>query len=123
MTGIGPGATSVPKILGTILESGPVTAVGMGTGAGIAKALMMSGKVSAGLAGLIGGAIGEGSLAGMESSKEMYDTIASAPIEQLAQTDEFNQAYADLLESGLTEDEKIQEARNAVAKKPPSRPV
>lgn len=86
--------TSPVKIAGMLTESAPQTVIGMGAGYGITKSLIKLG-VSSGLAGIVGGAIGEGGVAGVEAAKETYDVVMNAPIDQLSQTPEFQGAFRD----------------------------
>lgn len=85
--------SSPRKLMGTIVESAPATVIGMGGGMGLAAGLMRLG-MSAGIAGMVGGAIGEGGYAGAEGSKNVYDTVMNAPIKEIARTPEYRAAIA-----------------------------
>jgi len=111
---------SPAKIAGSFLESAPSTAVGMGTGAAITgnllkSALVNSGTISKGLAGVIGGFIGEGSVAGFEAGKDVYDLVEKAPIDVLSKTKEYQTAWAGLDGEGLSDKEREKKSRELVA--------
>ncbi len=111
---------SPAKIAGSLLESAPVTIAGMGTGATITGGLLnttlvTSGKISAGVAGMIGGVIGEGSVASIESGKEVYDMVVSAPYEVISKTPEYQRVIQGLAGEDLTAQEKDLKARELVA--------
>ena len=108
------------KMAGSMLQSAPSTAVGMGTGMAITggllkTALVKSGKLSVGMAGVIGGFIGEGSTASVESGKEVYDLVVNAPIDVLSQTEEYQKAIQNLEGQNLSDAEKEKYARELVA--------
>jgi predicted ABC-type ATPase len=116
-TRMGAAWTSAPKMIGTVLESLPAMTLGSGTGMVLARGLIKLG-LSSGLAGILGGAIGEGSMAGIESSKDIYDMVLAAPIEQISQTDEFAKAYSEAASNqSLTHDQLVKIARGEVAKR------
>ena len=79
------------KIGGMTAESLPSMVVGMGGGAVIAGNLIRLG-VSRGLAWGIGGALGEGSVAGAQDSQDVYDTVMTMPGSKLEQSPEY-QSY------------------------------
>lgn len=109
----GEGSTSLAKITGTILESAPSMAVGMGTGA-LATRLLMRAGMKAGLAGVIGSGIGEGGVAAVQSAKDFEDIIMDAPDERLAQSEDFQEIYSDLPES-LDGETRFHAARRKLA--------
>jgi len=92
------------KIAGMITESIPSTVVGMGSGALITKTLIGTGLKSMpkiltkpliklfgekGAAGVIGGAIGEGTLAGAMNADSTYQEISATPYEELRKSDAY----------------------------------
>jgi len=111
----GEGSTSFAKIAGTILESAPSMAVGMGTGAALTQGFVRLG-MSAGLAGVLGGGLGEGSVAAVETAKDFEDIILEAPGEKLAQSDEFQEIY-NSLPGDIPETERFAAARRELATK------
>jgi predicted RNA methylase len=116
VTGPGPALTSPTKIVGSILESSAPMALGMGAGYGITKSLLKMG-MSEGLAGIIGGAIGEGSVAGGQSASDAYDIVMGAPLEQLASTDDYQQALSELKDNDYGGNDIYKAARERVARK------
>lgn len=108
----GPGLTSPRKIAGTIFQSAPAMALGMGGGAAITRGLIAKG-LSPAVAGVAGGAVGEGGVAGALNYVEVYDGVRNAPIEELGQTPEFQEAFASL--SDEPEGQREELAREKVA--------
>nr|MBC8318240.1 hypothetical protein [Candidatus Desulfobia pelagia] len=111
---------SPAKMAGSLLQSAPSTITGMGTGMRITgsllkSALVKSGKMSKGIAGMIGGWIGEGSVASVESGKEIYDMVVASPHEVLSQTEEYQRAWNTLSEEGLPDNVRDKKARELVA--------
>jgi len=132
-THMGPAWTSAPKILSMIVESAPSTAMGMGTGAALTKGFMgpavktlqklgISEKLAATLgpkiAGVLGGAIGEGTQGGMEAASDAYDLVKNAPIDQVMASPEFKKELGRIpIESDLTQEERVELALQRLARK------
>lgn len=91
--GMGTAWSDPRAVAGTIAESLPGMAIGMGSGAIVAKGLMGMG-MSRGLAWGIGSALGEGSVSGGQNSISVYDVIMDMPEDKLMQSPE----YVSLLE-------------------------
>lgn len=91
--GMGTAWSDPRAVAGTIAESLPGMAIGMGSGAIVAKGLMGMG-MSRGLAWGIGSALGEGSVSGGQNSMSVYDAIMDMPEDKLMQSPE----YVSLLE-------------------------
>ena len=91
--GMGTAWSDPRAVAGTIAESLPGMAIGMGSGAIVAKGLMGMG-MSRGLAWGIGSALGEGSVSGGQNSMSVYDVIMDMPEDKLMQSPE----YVSLLE-------------------------
>ena len=117
---------SPAKVAGSLLQSAPSTAVGMGTGMGITHGLIKestklvaSGLVkkgmSNGLAGVVGGFIGEGTTASIESGKEIYDMVLNAPYEVISETPEYQKAWSALADEQLSPQEKEKQTRELIA--------
>ena len=111
---MGPAWTSAPKILGSIAKSAPSSGFGMGLGFKTAGLLIRLGMPKV-VAGIVGGAIGEGSVGGAQAAKDAYDTVMGAPIERLGQTEDFISALQQT-DSSLSENERVMLARQEVAK-------
>jgi len=105
---------SPTKIVSSLLQSAPSTVVGMGTGVGITGSLIKKG-VSSGLAGVIGGFVGEGGTAAIESGKDVYDLVISAPTDIISKTPEFQKAMQALSSEQLTDEEKEKQVRELIA--------
>jgi hypothetical protein len=91
----GPAFTSPTKVAASLLGSLPTMAVAMGTGLGLTRLLIAPFAklgLSAGVAGIVGSAVGEGGISGAETAKDTYDTIMNAPQAQLETTDEYKNA-------------------------------
>ena len=107
--GLGDAWLSPRAVLGTVAESLPSMAGGMGISAGIAKGLMARG-MSRGLAWGIGSSIGEGSIAGSQDSMSVYDAVMKMPEDKLSQAPE----YQELLKNMTPEDAR-RELANSIA--------
>jgi hypothetical protein len=102
------------KIAGTVLESIPSMIAGGGAGFAVAKGLMGLG-VSSGLAGILGGATGEGGVAAAESSKQAYDTVMGADDAAIQKTPEYLRAL-ETVDPALDFAEQHRLAKEALAK-------
>jgi GNAT superfamily N-acetyltransferase len=112
----GEGVTSPTKIADLALSSIPAMATGMGAGVGIAKGLMsVAAKKSipwltASRAGMIGGAIGEGGVAGVMGAGEAFNTMQGLDDETIATSPYFRGKYGDNVTP-----ENIEAARDQMA--------
>lgn len=107
--GLGPGATSPTKILGTIVESAPSMAAAGGPSVAMTRGLIGFG-VKSGVAGIVGSGLGEGTIGGLYAAKEGEDQILEAPDDVLRQHPDYQTALA-----GQPAD-MPEEARHAAAK-------
>ena len=82
--------TDPRSILGTVAESLPSMAGGIGVGGLIARKLLARG-MSKGLAYAIGHGIGEGGVAGMQDSSQVHRQVMEMPYDTLAKSPEFQQ--------------------------------
>lgn len=105
---------SPAAIANGLLESAPSTIAAMGSGMAITKKLVQMG-FSATMSGIVGSGLTEGTLAGAESSKDVYDKVIATPVETIRETDEYQKAYDSLYDEGLTEAERIVQAKELVA--------
>ena len=107
----GPGVRSVHKIASMVAESGPISILGMGGGAAITRGMLIGGTkilgkvVSREMAGVIGGAIGEGFTAGSINSQEAYKQIESTSDEKLSKMPAYQEVMSNLPE-GMTDKAK-----------------
>lgn len=92
--GLGTAWSDPRAVLGSVAESLPGMAAGMGAGAVVAKGLMGLG-LSRGLAWGIGSAAGEGGVSGGQNSMGAYDAVMAMPEESLRRSPE----YVELLRS------------------------
>ena len=92
--GLGTAWSDPRAVLGSVGESLPGMAAGMGAGAVVAKGLMGLG-LSRGLAWGIGSAAGEGGVSGGQNSMGAYDAVMAMPEESLRRSPE----YVELLRS------------------------
>ena len=113
--GIGEGLTDPYKVGGTIAESLLPMGLGIAGGAGAARVMMAGGKVSPGVAGIAGGALGEGSIAGVMSAGQMSKVIDDIPEAKMVQAEPYQRAYHKL--AGLPETERRAQAREIVRNK------
>jgi N12 class adenine-specific DNA methylase len=93
--GLGPGATSPAKIVGSIIESAPAMAAAGGPSVAMTKGLVGLG-LNAGVAGIVGSGFGEGAIGGLYAAKEGEDQILEAPDDVLRQHPDYQQALAEL---------------------------
>jgi len=86
---------SPEKVAGMVVESAPSTILGMATGARTIQGLKGAGvKLSPWIMGLIGSAIGEGTMSGAETGKGIYDSMMSDEArDQFVTTPEYKKAF------------------------------
>lgn len=115
-SGLGEGFKSPAKLLGTLLSGMGETALGMGAGALITKAMLSAGFSTA-ASGLIGGMAGEGGTTTLSQYSDIHDMVMKAPQQQLATTPEYKAAVTRLTEDqpDMPEAQKGQTARRMVA--------
>ena len=106
-------AEAVPKIAMMAAESIPMTFLGMGGGMVIARSLISAG-MSPGVAGMIGGAIGEGVTAGISNADQIYEDLIARNPEDLAEMPIYQEIY-DALPDNLDEAGKKKLARKIMA--------
>jgi N12 class adenine-specific DNA methylase len=112
--GLGEGATSPTKILGSIIESAPSMAAAGGPGIAATKGLIGLGLRS-GVAGIVGSGLGEGTIGGLYAAKEGEDQILQAPDEVLRQHPDYQKAFAEQ-PVDLPEEARHAAARASVAR-------
>lgn len=112
--GLGPGATSPTKILGTIIESGPSMVAAGGPSVAAARGLIGLG-MKAGVAGIVGSGLGEGVIGGLYAAKEGEDQMLEAPDDVLRQHPDYRQAFASL-PADMPEAERHAAAKASVAR-------
>ena len=64
---------------------------------------------------MIGGFIGEGGTASVESGKDVYDMVVNAPHDVLSQTEEYQKAWNGLEGEGMSSQARDRQARELVA--------
>lgn len=120
------------KIGGLIAESIPSTLLSMGGGALVTKNLIQTGLKSAPkivqkvlgkmvakygvnkVAGVVGGAIGEGGFAGMENASQTYEEMMQTPQEELITSETYQEIF-NSLPSSLSDEQKHGYARKVLA--------
>lgn len=85
-------AVTPRKVAGLVAESAPATAVGMGAGALLMRPLMAAG-MSPTMAGITGGAVGEGAIGGTMSAGQVAEIIDNTPEETLVTAEPYQRAY------------------------------
>ncbi len=128
----GEGATNPWKIGGMIAEAIPSTAISMGSGALITKGLIQTGLKSAPkivqgvvnklvdkfgvpwVAGIVGGAAGEGTYSGLENANQAYEEMQNVPQEKMAQSKTYQEIY-NSLPARFTDEQKHAYARKILS--------
>ena len=128
----GEGLTDFFKITGMITESIPSTILSMGGGATITKGLINTGmkyapKIVQGVlgklikkyginkvAGVVGGAIGEGGYSGMENARQAYDQMMEEPDANLRKSKVYREIYESMPDA-LGDEKKHEYARKTLA--------
>ena len=112
--GLGSGATSPAKIVGSIVESVPAMAAAGGPSVAMTKGLVGLG-LNAGVAGIVGSGFGEGAVGGLYAAKEGEDQILEAPDDVLRQHPDYQQALAEQ-PADMPEEARQAAARASVAR-------
>lgn len=128
----GEGLTDFFKITGMITESIPSTILSMGGGATITKGLINTGmkyapKIVQGVlgklikkyginkvAGVVGGAIGEGGYSGMENARQAYEQMMEEPDANLRKSKVYREIYESMPDA-LGDEKKHEYARKTLA--------